>query len=129
MNELIAQLTKSLNVNTAQAEGGAGAIFKLAQEKLGGDFSKISSLIPGIEQMMQSAPEASTSPLSGLMGAAASMLGTQTNAGGLMALAGVFQKLNIDTATAMKFAPVILEFVQSKGGDTCKQMLQKALGA
>ena len=33
--ELIQQLTQGLNIKEEQAEGGAGLIFKMAQEKLG----------------------------------------------------------------------------------------------
>ena len=47
--EIIEQLVSQLGVTNEQAEGGVGALFKMAQEKLGdGDFSQVvGDLIPG----------------------------------------------------------------------------------
>jgi hypothetical protein len=40
MSELSSKLMSTLNVQEGLAKGGAGLLFKLAQEKLGGDFSR-----------------------------------------------------------------------------------------
>jgi hypothetical protein len=47
MQELILQLVQSLGVQENQAKGGVGLIMKLAQDQLGGDFSKIATELPG----------------------------------------------------------------------------------
>jgi hypothetical protein len=49
MKELVDMLTKSLGVNASQAEGGAGVLFKAAQDKLGApEFGKLLGGVPGL---------------------------------------------------------------------------------
>src|SRR5262245_30596520 len=53
-NELIGGLTKALNVSPEQATGAAGAIFSAAKGKMNpSDWSKVSSAVPGVDQMMK----------------------------------------------------------------------------
>lgn len=124
MNELISQLVQQLGVQEGQAKGGAGVLLKLAQEKLGGDFSKVSQAIPGAEDLIKGAPES---------GGAAKMLGGLMSAvgggkaGDLAALAGSFSQLKLDPSMIGKFVPVILNFVQSKAGKDVVALLAKAL--
>lgn len=47
--------------------------------------------------------------------------------GGLANLAGGFSKLGLDSGMIGKFVPIILSFVQSKGGDAIKGILEKVL--
>ncbi len=56
MNELVEMLVKNLGVQQSQAQGGAGLLFKLAQDKLGGDFSKVASALPGVQDLINQAP-------------------------------------------------------------------------
>lgn len=125
MNELVTQLTKALGVQADQAQGGAGLLLKLAQSKLGGDFSKVAAAVPGVQELIKSAPEA---------GGAAKMLGGLAGALGggktggladLASLAGGFGQLKLDPSMVGKFIPQILAFVQSKGGNEVVQMLAK----
>ncbi len=61
MKELVDMLTKNLGVNASQAEGGAGVLFKAAQEKLGAaEFGKLGlsaddakKFVPVILQFLQ----------------------------------------------------------------------------
>ena len=154
--ELIDSLVKELGVNQQQAEGGTGAIFKLAQQQLsGGDFAKFTGAIPELGKFMQTAPEAEDKGGGGLLGALGGLGdgGGKPAAGGgglldiagklasaaggdsqlgqlgkLAQLAGVFEKLGIDPAMVMKFLPIILAFVQKKGGNSLGDLLQGALG-
>ena len=116
MNELIQQLVQQLGVNSDQAKGGAGLIFKMVQSTLGGDFSKISSALPMVTDLIKAAPAE---------GAAAKLLGGLTaaiggdKAGGLASLAslaGGFSQLKLDPALIGKFVPVVLSFLQGKVG-------------
>ncbi|MEM9509106.1 MAG: DUF2780 domain-containing protein, partial [Cyanobacteria bacterium P01_E01_bin.35] len=51
--ELIQQLTQGLGVDESQAKGGAGLIFKMAQEQLGNnEFAQVASAIPGISNLI-----------------------------------------------------------------------------
>jgi hypothetical protein len=58
--ELIGELTKTLSVTPAQANGGAGALFGLAKSRLSpADFSKVASCVPGMDSLLKSAPATS----------------------------------------------------------------------
>ena len=46
----------------------------------------------------------------------------------LAQLAGAFEKLGLDPAMVTKFLPIILSFVQKKGGSGLADLLQGALG-
>ncbi len=127
MEELIKQLTGQLGIGADQAKGGAGLLFKLAQSKLGGDFSKIAAALPDVAGLIKSAPEAGGAAK--LLGGLASALGGSKAQGlaGLASLAGGFSKLKLDAGMIGKFVPVVLSFVQSKGGGELQALLAKVL--
>lgn len=134
MQELIGQLAKQLGVSEQQAQGGAGLLFKAAQEKLGGDFSQVASKLTGVQDLIKSAPAAGGAGggLGSLLGGLASAVGGDAgkalgNAGGLAQLAGGFSQLKLDPSMISKFVPVILQFVQSKYGGEIVALLQKAM--
>ena len=125
--ELIEQLVKNLGVSEDAAKGGSGLIFNMVKEKLGtGDFSKVASALPGINDLMKSAPE-SGGVLGGIGKLASGLGGGAGQLGNLASLAGGFSKLGLDSGMIGKFIPIILAFAQSKGGDVVKSLLQKAL--
>ncbi|HAC62574.1 MAG TPA: hypothetical protein DCF68_03320 [Cyanothece sp. UBA12306] len=125
--ELIQILTENLGIQDSQAVGGAGLIFQLAKDKLGEDnFAKIANNVPGIEQMISSAPE--TGGMLGALGGLASAIGGEAaGIGNIMSLAGGFSKLGLDNTMMAKFIPIILSFVENKGGDEIKNLLKQAL--
>ena len=125
--ELIDLLTNTLGVNADQATGGAGLLFRLAKEKLGDtDFSQISQHVPGVNELIESAPE--SGGIAGALGGLASALGgSGSELGNLASLAGGFSKLELDSGMIGKFIPVILSFVESKGGGAVKGLLEQAL--
>ncbi len=129
--DLIATLVEQLGVDEGQAKGGAGLLFKLAQDKLGsGDFAQIADKIPGLDSMMDAAPAESGG--GGLMGAIGGMLGgLGGNAGALgnlASLAGGFDKLGLDSGMVNQFIPVVMKFVQEQGGDDIMGLIQKVMG-
>ena len=129
--ELVQQLVSSLGVQEEQAQGGAGLILKLAQEKLGGgEFAQVASVIPGADALLGAAPAASGGGMMGALGgmAAGMMGGGQGDAlGSLMSLAGGFSQLGMSGDMVTKFFPIILSFVQEKGGAGLAGILSKAL--
>src|SRR5215472_16778791 len=65
--ELVGQLTKQLSVSSAQASGGAGALFNLAKSRLSSDeFSKVAGAVPGMDGLLQAAPKADSGDSSAL---------------------------------------------------------------
>ena len=125
--ELIQQLTQNLGIKEDQAKGGAGLIFQLAQSKLGdGEFSQVASAIPGINDLVGSAPQAGGG-LAGAIGGLAGALGGGGNVANLAALAGGFTQLGLNPAMVSQFVPVILSFAQNQGGDQVKNILAGVL--
>ncbi len=125
--ELIQQLTQNLGIKEDQAKGGAGLIFQLAQSKLGdGEFSQVASAIPGINDLVGSAPQPGGG-LAGAIGGLAGALGGGGNVANLAALAGGFTQLGLNPAMVGQFVPVILSFAQNQGGDQVKNILAGVL--
>lgn len=129
--ELVQQLTQSLGVQEEQAKGGAGLLFQMAQQKLGSEqFSQVSACVPGMSEMLAAAPAGGGGGggLAGALGGLAGGLGGQAgNLGNLASLAGGFTKLGLNPTSISQFVPVILSFVQSKGGEGVKEILASAL--
>ena len=126
--ELVKLLAENLNIGEDQAKGGAGLIFKLAQEKLGdGDFAQITQHVPEMASMLEAAPE--DAGIAGALGGLASSLGGgKVEAMGNMAqLIGGFSKLGLDEGAVTKFIPIVLSFLEGKGGSGIKDLLAKVL--
>ncbi len=124
--ELVDILTKNLGVKEDQAKGGAGLLFKQAKEKLSGEeFSKISAAVPGVDSLISAVPSGGGGGILGSVGKLFAGSGGDKSLGSLAGLAGGFSKLGLDSGMIAKFIPLILSFVQSKGGDTAKSLLEK----
>jgi hypothetical protein len=120
--ELTDLLTKDLGVNETQAQGGAGLILKLAKDQLAPDeYAKVAAAVPEIEKLLGAAPSGG----GGLLGGFGKILGGE--AGGLANTAGGFSKLGLNSSMVMKFIPIILQFVEGKGGANVKALLENAL--
>lgn len=129
MTELLGQLTSQLGIDESQAKGGLGSMLKLAQDKLGeGDFSQISGLFgDSAGELLGAAPSKSGGGMMDMLGSAASALGVDTgDLGQFAALAGSFKDLGIDMNTVTKFAPIVMDWVQSEGGEDILGLLKKA---
>lgn len=124
--ELLQLLTQHLGITEEQARGGAGLLLKMAQDKIGAEkFSQVSRVVPGLDQLLASAPQ--TGGLGGMLGGITSTFGGKAEQlGNLAGLAGKFQKLGLHPGLVGRFLPIILSFVQNKGGDTLKSFLEKA---
>ena len=127
--ELIQQLTQGLGVDETQATGGAGLIFKMAKEQLAdGDFAQVASAVPNVSNLIGKAPSGGkgiAGAIGGLAGAVGGGSGGQL--ANMAALAGGFGQLGLNPSLGSKFVPIILSFVQSKGGDQVKNILAGVL--
>jgi hypothetical protein len=134
---LVGMLTKQLGVTPQQATGGAGAIFSLAKNNLSSaDFSKIASAVPGMGSFLNAAPKPQNDATSSAASSAASALGplaggasggAAANATGLLGLGSSFKSLGLSPEMATKFAPVIQQYLASKGGGVAS-IFSKAIG-
>lgn len=123
--DLINMLTSQLGVKEEQAAGGAGMIFNLAKEKLGGDFSQISNAIPAVTGLMDKAPDTGGGVMGALGGLASSFGGDKL--GDLASLASGFSKLDLDAGMISKFTPIILEYVKKEAGDGVMGLISKVM--
>ncbi len=127
--DLVNLLVSNLGVSDDQAKGGAGLLFKLAQDKLGeGPFAQVAENLSGVDDMMAAAPSTGGG---GLMGAVSSMMssfgGGSGKLGALAGLAGGFDKLGLDAGMIGKFVPVVLGFAREHGGEGVGKLLEGVL--
>lgn len=126
MKELIDMLSKTLNIDGRQAEGGAAVLFKAAKDKLGGDeFGKLLGGVPGVADLLTKAPQAGG--LGGMLGGLAGAIGG--NAGVIANIVGGFSRLGLKVDDARRFVPVILDFLRTKVSPDVIAKLEKTLRA
>lgn len=125
--ELVGVLTDQLGVTNNQATGGAGAIFRYAKDRLSpDDFAMVAKAVPEMDSLLNAAPQAEG--LGGMVGNGLSALNSDAGGlGELAALAGPFNQLDLDLDMIGKFVPVILDYVQSTGGESTVNLLKGAL--
>ena len=118
---------RNLDLDEGQARGGAGLIFKFAQEKLSsGEFGQLSEIVPEIQDLINDAPE--SGGLLGALGGLASVFGGKAEGmGNLANIVAGFSKLGLDSEMFSKFIPVILDFLQDKGGERIKNILDSVI--
>jgi len=131
--ELVGLLTDQLGVTENQATGGAGALFKTAKDNLSeSDYGKVAEALPGIGTLIQSAPKVSdsTAGLSKKMGGVTEGLGSLTKAAEgvnkLTAVTNQFSQLGLDQDMVSQFIPIILNYANTKGGETVMNLLKGA---
>lgn len=120
---LVSSLTQKLGVSNEQATGGAGAILGYAKEKLSPeDFATVSKSVPEADSLIKAAPK--DDGMSAKMGNMTSaMSGGDSSSSGLGSLAGSFGKLGLSPDMVGKFMPVIMEYVNAKGGSKVSGLL------
>jgi hypothetical protein len=118
---LVQTLASQLNVTDAQAAGGAGAIFNYAKSALPtNEYAKVESAVPESAELVKQAPAVDSTT-----SAAGSALG---KAGGTAAgLGSSFQKLGLSGDMVGKFVPVVVDYVDKKGGSEVGGILKKVL--
>ncbi|SDX67105.1 DUF2780 domain-containing protein [Nitrosomonas halophila] len=101
-------LMQQLGVTQQQAQGGAGALFQLAESRMSAkDFTALSNSIPDMQSLLGAAP-------------AAGVLGS----GGM---AGTFLQLGLTPDMVQKFIPTIVQYVEGTGGSALATALRSAL--
>jgi len=123
--DLITTLVDTMGITKDQAKGGSGALFQNAKDNLSADdFQKVSDAIPDMDEYLAAAPDVK-SGLGGSLGKSLSSLGGgAAKAGSMVDLTSAFSKLGMDSGTLGKFVPVVLDFVQSKGGESVAGLLK-----
>ena len=118
-DELIGLLTNELKITDDQAKGGAGALFNYAKEGLSGDeFDQVSAAVPDMADYLGAIPA--------LGGKSTGMLGkaTQTLVG-MPAVTAAFEKLGLSPDMVGMFTPLLVNYVDKKGGKAVGDLLKK----
>ncbi|MCF8119783.1 MAG: DUF2780 domain-containing protein [Deltaproteobacteria bacterium] len=121
--ELVSMLVDKLGVSQEQATGGAGALFQNAKENLSTEaFQKVADAVPGMDKYLAAAP--AKSEAGSALGSLSSLGKGAGKLGSMAGLADSFKSLGMDSGMVSKFAPVVMEYVQSKGGDSVAGLLK-----
>lgn len=108
VQDLIAMAGK-LGINPGAATAGAGGILSMIKQQAGeADLGKLTSAIPGLGDLMKSAPAAGGG---GLLGKLGGMVGG--GAGDAGALMGMLGKAGIGADKAPGFIGVVIDFLKS----------------
>ena len=121
---LVQTLSKQLNVSDDQAAGGAGAIFQYAKGALSGDdYGKVEKAVPEAAELVKKAPPAdsTTSAVGGMLGK------TGGSAAGLAGLTSSFEKLGLSSDMVGKFTPIVVNYVDQKGGAQVGDLMRGVL--
>jgi len=120
-NDLINGLMEAANVNEDQAKGGAGALFEMAKGKMDkSDFEKVSDVVPDMDGLLKSVPELGGGKKSMFNSAATQLVG-------MPKVLAAFDKLGISRDKVELFSPVIINYVEEKGGKKLSSLLGNAL--
>lgn len=118
-SDLVKQLMEKADVSEDQAMGGAGALFEMAKGELpADDFGKISDAVPGMDDLLGSVPSIGNNKTS-MLGSAAKQLT------GMPKVQAAFDKLGISQDKVAVFTPIIVNYVEEKGGKVLGDMLGK----
>ncbi len=123
--ELVDLLVEQLGITPDQARGGVGAILSLAKEKLEGNYAQLTEAIPELAGMEDAAPGGGAPSLLG--GLTASLSQNLGEAGVMVRLGEMFSTLDLKGDMMGRFLPLVIGFIQSKGGDTAKNLLVSVL--
>ena len=118
-DELISSLTKDLDINDEQAKGGAGALFNYAKENLSEEeFGQVADAVPDMSGYLDAIPA--------LGGKNTGMLGMATQSlVGMPAVTAAFDKLGLSQDMVGMFTPILVDYVDKKGGEAVGGLLQK----
>lgn len=120
-SDLVKEIMKTADVSEDQAKGGTGALFGMAQENMTKeDFGKVSDVVPDMGGLLEAIPSTQSSETS--------MLGTvATQVTGMPKVVAAFDKLGISQDKVALFTPVLVNYVENKGGKALGGLLGKAL--
>lgn len=120
-------LMERLGVTQAQAEGGAGALFQAAKQRMTDSaFQQLRQAVPGVDDLLAAAPEQS-SAVDRLGSGISSMVGEDSAIGNAASLISAFQQLDLSQGMVSQFTPIVVDYVRQQGGPQLANLLQIAL--
>lgn len=121
-DSLVSVLTDELGVSSAQASGGAGAIFEYAKDNLDADdFATIAKGIPEMDSLLDAAPEVDRDSRFGR--ASSRLRDFDSSLGDLAGLAASFEELDMYPEMLENFLSVVNDYVDSESGERAAELL------
>jgi len=123
-DDLVNQLVGKLGVSQDQALGGLGSIFSAVKDNTDeSNFGMFKDALPNLDKYLDAVPKQDS-----LLGGVGSMLGGDAKKlAGMAMLQKSFKKLGLDEDTLSKYLPIVVAYVQEKGGDKLKNIFNKSL--
>lgn len=125
--DIVGYASEQLGLSKEVTTGALGAVFKVAKDNLGDNFSSITDAIPGVENYIQSAPAEAESSLGGL----ASSLGVDKDLGqaakSLGYLDSAFEKLGVPKETVLPLVDTVTGYLEANDYGTAASMLKKGV--
>ena len=117
-------ISQGLGVTQAQADGGLGSLFGLAQSTLGSeDFATLASAVPGMDSLLNAAPALeSAGGLGGLGGYAEALQGAS-------GVVSQFQSLGLSASAIPQYVDITNRYLQSSGGQQAAQLFSKGVAS
>ena len=123
--QIVEHLVQELGVSTKQAEGGAGLLLGLVQQRLSPEeFVRVADTIPAISDVIGKAPRLVGGPPGPLQAMLSSWFGGLGTKGGL---AVGFEKLGCERTQIAEFSERLIRFFDEKGGEEVATLLRNAL--
>ena len=123
--ELVKSLVSQLGVTSEQAEGGAGAVFRLVQRRMTPDeFVQVADAAPAVSDLMAKSPPFRAASRGGLIGWIGRFFG---GLGSLRPLAPPFRRIGLSEEDIRPFVEAIREFVDRQNCPDASALLQRAL--
>ncbi|GAA5218360.1 DUF2780 domain-containing protein [Corallincola platygyrae] len=127
-NPLIDMVTQQLGVSPTQASGGLGALLSTAQKGMsGGDFAALGDVVPDMSSLLAAAPTQVSGDADTLGSMASGLLGDSEAASNAVALNQAFSSLGLDSGMVGQYSKILLDFVESEGGQALMESLKSAL--
>lgn len=116
---LVDNIMTETGVNKEQAMGGAGALFEMAEGKMdAGDFKEVANAVPDMQGYLDAVPS---------LGGSSMLSSAATSLTGMPKVQAQFDKLGIGADKVALFTPVVVNYVEKKGGKLLGGKLLNAL--
>ncbi|MGJ8692246.1 MAG: DUF2780 domain-containing protein [Thalassotalea sp.] len=125
---MIGQVSKSLNVNNEQAEGGVASLLNFAKNNLAGnDFSQLAKSLPGVDGILSKVPDISSLSGEGLGGILDKASEYSDSLKSINEIKKQFEALGLKPEMITQFISQAQSYLNTEQGQQAKALLTKGL--
>lgn len=123
--EVVKFVSKRLGIASEQAEGAAGAVYQLVQQRISDDqFVQVAYATPAISDLMAKAPRFAATSRGGLLGTISRWCG---GLGSLRPLRQPFADLGLEPTQIRPLADALVEYARQQERPDAVALLERAL--